>query len=354
MSGLSEARARAVFQDSLRAAGYKSNTILTKCAFLGPFFTYLRNSSCRDLREVDRACLEGFLAWLREVVSARTSRPYSPLTRKSVWTAVSALFRVLYLHKYILTNPARSIALLPGQAVPPKAILSQAHMAQFLDSIDVKARLGLRDRALFELMYSSGLRVSEASRLLVSDVDVGSRMAIVRQGKWGKDRVVPVGKVAIGFLSLYLKAYGSAGERLFGGQWPRDSYSGAAINRRFKLLAKRARVYKAGLSAHSIRHSLATHLLENGADLRYVQELLGHESIETTVVYTNELHENMKRIYKSFHPRENQLWIEVDEEYLERLEGLRRDVVKQAAVTAKKREYLGRWYKTHRAQSPGP
>lgn len=110
------------------------------------------------------------------------------------------------------------------------------------------------------------------------------------------------------------------------------------------MLLRRAGLCRPGLSAHSIRHSLATHLLENGADLRYVQELLGHESIETTVVYTNELHENMKRIYKSYHPRENQLWREVDEGYLGRLRALQEQLERQGEATAKKRTYLHRRY----------
>ena len=133
-----------------------------------------------------------------------------------------ALFRVLYLHKRILSNPTRHVVLRPSAAVAPKAILTQAQMGQLLDSIDIHARLGLRDRALFELLYSSGLRVSEAARLEVADVDVAAREVLVRQGKWGKDRLVPVSQVAVSFLKLYLQVWGRSGGRLFGGQWPRD------------------------------------------------------------------------------------------------------------------------------------
>ena len=115
-----------------------------------------------------------------------------------------------------------------------------------------------------------------------------------------------------------------------------------------QTLLHRSGLYRAGLSAHSIRHSIATHLLENGADLRYVQELLGHESIETTVLYTNELNENMKRIYKSYHPRENQLWCEVDGEYLGRLERLHAQLQRQGRITEGKREARARWYQARR------
>jgi len=206
--------------------------------------------------------------------------------------------------------------------------------------------LGLRDRALFEFPYSSGLRDGEMANLTVEDLDTEERMVRVYQGKGGKDRTVPVSEVAMVFLNRYLRQRSPRPGALFLGRL--SPLKGSGINSRFKKLLQQADLYRPGLTAHSIRHSLGTHLLENGADLRYVQELLGHESIETTVVYTHELYENMKKIYKSYHPRENQLWQEVDGEYLKRLEAFRKEIEMGNAITKKNRAYHRRWYLKHK------
>lgn len=347
MRTLSIRRAEALFRGYLKAAGYKPGTVRTKLQYLKVFFAYLESRGrSRDLREVGRRDLEGFLSHLNEAARARTGRPYAPLSRQGIWASVRLLFRCLYLQQRLLLNPAREIRFRPLESTPPKAILTQAQMARLLDGIDIHAPLGLRDRALFELMYSSGLRVGEAARLSLEELDLKARMLLVRQGKFGKDRLVPLGKVAAGFLRLYLQERGSRPGELFLG--PQGRLSGAAINRRFKKRLKQASLYRSGLTAHSIRHCLATHLLEAGAELRYVQELLGHESIETTVAYTNALHESMKRIYKSYHPRENQLWQEVDDEYRKRIEEFRSELQRQAQITARKREALHLWYEKHK------
>lgn len=353
MRKLSAGRAGALFQHYLKAAGYKQNTIRTKLECIQLFFGYLtEHGLAEDLREVSRRQLEEFLSYLNEAVSRRTARRYAPLTRKGVWVAVRLLFRALYRQERILVNPAREIRFQPKEVTPPKPILTQAEMARLLDGIDLGSRLGLRDRALFEFMYSSGLRDGEVANLSVEDLDTEERMVRVYQGKGGKDRTAPVSEVAMVFLNRYLQQRRPIPGALFLGRL--SPLKGSGINSRFKKLLRQAGLYRPGLTAHSIRHSLATHLLANGADLRYVQELLGHESIETTVVYTHELYENMKKIYKSYHPRENQLWQEVDEEYLKRLEAFSKELEVRNAITEKNRAYHRSWYLMHKVKQSSP
>jgi site-specific recombinase XerD len=213
-----------------------------------------------------------------------------------------------------------------------KAVLSFDQMNRFLDGIDLNGPLGLRDRAIFELMYSSGLRVSEIVNLDRQDVDLSERMVRLRRTKMGKDKVVPVTESAGKFLKLYLEQRTDSDPALF------MSLNGRlrkfSIAQRFRERLKAAGIRHKGLSPHSIRHSVATHLLETGADLRYVQELLGHESIETTMIYTHAMSENLKKIYKTYHPRENEYYKEADAEYIKGIEDFRIELIKQNQMNA--------------------
>ena len=168
--------------------------------------------------------------------------------------------------------------------------LGEDEVARFLDGIDTDAPFGLRDRALFELIYSSALRAGEASGLCVGDVNLERRLIRVRMSKYSKDRIVPMTELAAERLADLVHGRrvdrpvfrGSGGKRV----------SGSTINHHFKTLMKRAELYREGLSVHALRHACATHLLAHGVDIRYVQGLLGHKSVQTTVRYTNELVEN--------------------------------------------------------------
>jgi integrase/recombinase XerD len=158
----------------------------------------------------------------------------------------------------------------------------------------------LRDRAMLELLYSSGLRVSELTHLKTIDLDL-ERGFVQCMGKGSKERVVPVGKVARIWISSYLEAAGKGSGYLFAGR------SGAPITRQSVWNTIRRHARKAGItdhvSPHTMRHSFATHLLGGGADLRAIQEMLGHARITTTQIYTQVDRERLKQVYRDAHPR---------------------------------------------------
>jgi integrase/recombinase XerD len=180
---------------------------------------------------------------------------------------------------------------------------------KLLEQPDSKTPTGLRDRAMLEVLYSTGLRVSELISLGVSDLD--SKVGCVRCiGKGDKERIVPVGKKALGMVDKYLRegrpqllrnAKASSGPALF------VNRRGAALSRVgvWKILSAYGRRagLRVALTPHMLRHSFATHLLERGADLRSVQLMLGHADISTTQIYTHVVEERLKQIYKAHHPR---------------------------------------------------
>jgi integrase/recombinase XerD len=308
------------------------------------FMNYLQtHTTKRDLREITVQELTAYLSDLREQISERTGRRLSFSTQSMMAFAVKDLFRLLYISDLILTNPCPDIGLKMKTEGIKRAVLSEAEMANILDSIALSDPVSLRDRALFELLYSSGLRIGEALRLKVSDIDTENRMVLIRRGKGGKDRVEPVSEAAMKFLKLHLAGREENKDDLvFLGVL--GNLTSSTMNDRFKKIAEKVGVVRKHLSVHSIRHSTATHLLEHGADLRYVQELLGHESIETTAIYTHCLSEGLKRIYKTHHPRENESYVEVNTEYRNRLYAFKEGLSRSKAETERRREYLKKRY----------
>ena len=188
----------------------------------------------------------------------------------------------------------------------PKA-LSEREIEALLNAPDTEATLGLRDRAMLELMYASGLRVSELVELPLAALN--PRQGVLRiTGKGGKDRLVPVGEVALGWIESYLAA---ARPVLAKGRQPAAlflSRRGEGMSRQMfwtlvKRYALRVGIQAKRISPHVLRHSFATHLLNHGADLRALQMLLGHSALSTTQIYTLVAKEGLKRLHAQHHPR---------------------------------------------------
>lgn len=252
-------------------------------------------------------------------------------TMNSKLSAVKHIYSMLYIHGFISENPFHALdyKIKNGKKILRRP-LSQREISVFLESIDTSTPQGLRDRTIFELIYSSGLRVNEACSLKIGDINFDSREAIVR-GKFDRDRIVPISHVAIEFLKLYLAerlnnvdGHVFLGLRAKGFQKPMRRNN---VSRIFREYLRRFGMDSHDISTHSIRHSTATHLLDNGASVRHVQELLGHKNIETTVRYTHVQTDGLYRIFRKHHPREHDIFEMVDEEYLSQVDHLIKNLV---------------------------
>jgi integrase/recombinase XerD len=184
--------------------------------------------------------------------------------------------------------------------------LDPSEIEKLLQAPDLKTNRGIRDRAILELFYSSGLRLAEMARLQIGDIQWESGVIRVI-GKGNKQRIVPIGKQAVGWVKRYLndvrpkQTKDHTGSALFLSQLG-DGISRESISLTVRRLAKRAGIEKR-VTPHMLRHSFATHLLAGGADLRMIQEMLGHSSIETTQIYTHVDRSQLQKTHRNFHPR---------------------------------------------------
>jgi integrase/recombinase XerD len=273
------------------------NTVAAYGRDLKRLFAWLGS---RRLAQLSVSELAGYPAWLAE----------QSLAPKSVTRHVASLkvfFRYLQLEGVIADNQAE---LLGSQKLWQR--VPQVMSAEQVDRLIAAPRKAdgnwRRDRALLELLYATGCRVSELSNMKVRDVHLAERYARCR-GKGDKQRIVPLGDRAVAAVELYLgtERPALAGKRTPAPEWLLLSSRGGRLSREriWELLKRYAARVGASpeLSPHSLRHSFATHLLAGGADLRQVQEMLGHASIATTQIYTHVDHTRLKRVHQAFHPR---------------------------------------------------
>jgi len=286
---------------------------------LNHFGGWMQSQGLTNAARITTEELYKFLAWIRSQISSRTGKPYSPATVLNTMIAIRQVFALLYEEGKIKADPCQALEKmksLPASSV--RVVLSEEEMIQLLESVSGRTRRELRLRAVLELTYACGLRASEVGSLRWEAIDLEDRTVTVIGGKGGKDRVVPFTRVAADWMGL-LRRHNPWMVYLAG----RKPRSATSLNRQFQRIARECGLDKPGLSFHSLRHSCATHLLKNGADVRYVQELLGHSSVETTMVYLHEGEDWLRKEYNTHHPRQNMMWKEVDEAYIGTLEDLR-------------------------------
>ncbi len=279
--------------------GLSRNTLESYRRDLGQFATWLEKQRNASLVNTTHADIQGFLAHL---VTEKKSRATS--TSRAI-SSLKRLFRYLLRQNKISIDPTLQIARAKLPRNLPKSITEQ-DVEELLNAPDVSTALGMRDRAMFEVLYATGLRVSELVTLSVAQVSLD--MGVVRvMGKGSKERLVPLGEEALDWLRRYLQP---ARAELLAGKLSATLFvtaRGAGMTRQmfWFLIKKHARHtgLNKSLSPHTLRHAFATHLLNHGADLRVVQLLLGHADISTTQIYTHVARERLKTLHAQHHPR---------------------------------------------------
>ncbi|MDX1469144.1 MAG: tyrosine recombinase [Acidimicrobiia bacterium] len=269
--------------------GLSPNTVAAYRRDLAQFFDYCHRSGVAAVGDVERRHARRYLAFLDTRGYSRTS-----VTRKA--SAVRAFYSDLVRRSEVAANPFDGVGT-PKLGKPLPHALPRTAVASALDGIDSEEPIDLRDRAIIEMLYATGLRVSELASLKTSDVGTDTVTVV---GKGRRQRMVPVGRPAQAALDRYLSegrpalASSSAGGALWVGS------RGRPLDARGVRRVVRSRL---ATFPHALRHTFATHLLEGGADLRTVQDLLGHTDLATTQIYTAVTRKHLRGTYDRSHPR---------------------------------------------------
>jgi len=278
--------------------GLSKNTIQSYGEDLKKFVSYLESRGIKNIEAAKRSNITDFMLQLKDAGLSSNS-----ISRALV--AVKVFFRFLVRERIIKVDVA-SVLDSPKLIRTLPDVLSAAEVDTLLKAPDGHNWMGLRDRAVLEVFYATGLRVSELAGLMIhnANLDIGF---IKCSGKGGKERIVPLGRTAINCLNKYLEKVRPKLVKKSGSNFLFLSRLGKKISRQsfWKMMKKYARItgIQKEIKPHTLRHSFATHLLERGADLRSVQEMLGHANISTTQLYTHINKERLKGIHKRFHPR---------------------------------------------------
>ncbi len=275
---------------------YSVNTKKSYENDLDQFIEFIDESDLKILEQIDKTVIRNYLKYLDLMKNDERSIAHK-------LTVLRQFYKYLKIEKITKENPIDGIAQPKLKKVLPK-VLTHEEVDKLL-SFPLKTKYDFRNKTMLELMYASGLRISELIHLKVHDVNL--EMATVKVfGKGNKERIIPIGDYALAALSIYLVDYRS---QLLKRELNDDlflSSRGSSMTRQafFKIVRQIAteQGIKKELSPHTLRHSFATHLVENGADLRSVQELLGHTDISTTQIYTHLSDHFLEQNYQTYHP----------------------------------------------------
>lgn len=295
----------------LKVRGYRDRSLEGATQQLHHFTHWLINQGILDITDVTKQKMEQYRKHLTEKRNTKTGNPLSPQTINEYLTGVKGHLKWLYKKGLIAQDPSAHLEYLKVPKKLPGLVLTDRQIKKLLNHPDLHSPLGYRNRAILELLYSTGIRRNELMGLNIEDIDFSGGHIRILQGKGGKDRIVPIGKIAIQYLENYIKGIrplliGTAkNERaLFISERSRR-LSDSGINEIIRIIGKQTDIE--GLTPHVFRRSCATGMIRNKANPYYIKEILGHESLDSLAPYLKLTITDLKEVHSKCHPRERQM-----------------------------------------------
>ena len=292
------------FIEDCRSCDYNLGTLAGYRKDINIFIKWAWHQNCLTPSDVTPDLLEAYQQYLMNY-RTRYNTPLKASTRKTYLMRLKALLNWLSKQGIIEYSPSESI-ILPKMVVTLPKVLSVAEMERLLASVDVHSPYGVRDKAILETLYSTGIRSIEAANLTPDNIDFDSGWVMIRQGKFKKDRRIPIGDTAMNWLTQYLNYERPKSKR--SKQYTQvflsvqsHPFTAKGVSALVSRYLKQSGLRKQG-GSHLIRHTMASHMLQNGADIRYIQQMLGHSSLSSTQIYTQVQDRDLKTEHRAKHP----------------------------------------------------
>lgn len=298
-------RLLAGYNECLQARGFSPRTVPEYLRNVERFLAYLQELNISKITQVDQRIMAAYQVSLLD--QKYRERPLSAVTKLRRLSTVRSFFQYLLKSGVVSIDPTDDLDLPKRSKSLPRNILAKKEVAKLLSLPDLSTPPGIRDRAILETFYSTGIRASELCNLKLIDVDIARGEIRVTKGKNAKDRVVPIGEIACDYIELYLtktrRFLAPAAQPLLFVTKSGRKFHYTTLSHLVIRYGKKAGLKKQ-VSAHSLRHTCASHLLKGKADIRHIQDILGHSSLATTQVYTKVDINDLKKVHHRCHPRE--------------------------------------------------
>lgn len=293
------------YNEALKVRGYSHQTLIRRESDIRRFIGWCDERSLNHPNQITKPILEAYQRHLHYYRQERNDQPLSASAQNRYLCNVRQFFKWLAQENHLLYNPASELVIIrPTPSLP--TVLSSEEIDRLMQQPDINTTAGLRDRAILELFYSTGVRRSELCRLKLEEIALARKTLYVRKGKGNKDRLIPIGERAVYWLVRYLNEVrdqllvdaheGHLFINDYGAPF-RDNKLGDKVKR----FMKNAGINAPG-SCHLLRHAMATHMMENGADVRFVQAMLGHADLNSTQIYTHVSIRKLQEVHAETHP----------------------------------------------------